>query len=284
MTIFRYATKGVSLHRDEEEDLIDCDDADIDIETGDHHRDPTAAAIEDAQLDVYSDDIVHSKDTARKTAPKHEAQEEGPKESNKQNICTDVQGTVLPAAKTQQAAALIKSLQEHLANLAFQLALGLTEPSNTVVLNFWANGFDFALTLSLVGIAKITACRFSASCYTANCTLYHSSADRIAVVAATKPRKLCTQINTPLGCHNGDACWYLHEACGMACAHGKLCATSPKGMWCFYKHKDDKISITDDLSTQSLEVTEATTEPFTAVVEPKTPATASASADLSELT
>ena len=32
MTIFRYATKGVSLRRDEEEDLIDCDDADIDME------------------------------------------------------------------------------------------------------------------------------------------------------------------------------------------------------------------------------------------------------------
>jgi hypothetical protein len=228
----------IDLYRDEE-DLIDYEDSDVEFKTEGDERSSIPTANDDLQLDIYSDDAIQPEVPAQEIT--FDNQEESA-EPHKQ-YPTNVAASTFPSTKTPQAATLIKSLQDLLAEPTFQASLGLSAPDDVVDLTFWANGSDFALTLKLVGVADTKACNFGAKCFRADCTFDHGGADRSLVIAAGQRRKLCTMINTPSGCPKGQACWFSHDAEGMSCSYGSLRDTCPKGPYCFYTHDDDAVVV-----------------------------------------
>lgn len=233
---FNFEMRVFGLHRDEEEDLVDYDDSDIETGTRDNITSSAGDVTGELDLDIYSNCTPKPGSPAEERAggdQNEEAQKQPVELSKGMGISTP------PATKTPQAATLIKGLQNLLADSAFQTSLGLKTPGDTLDLSFWANGFDYALILKLTRAAEVKACRHGASCYNAGCTFDHGGANRTAIVATGKSRKLCTMINTPQGCLKGDDCWFSHEVAGVACLHGDSRKTCAKGPYCFYKHDDD---------------------------------------------
>ncbi|KAJ4314337.1 hypothetical protein N0V94_006497 [Neodidymelliopsis sp. IMI 364377] len=235
---FEIDMEVLDLHRDEE-DLIDYEDSDIEFKIEGDERSSIPNAIDALQLDIYSDDA------ARPEAPAQKSTFDNKEESGEQSP-TDVVASTSSSTKTPQAATLIKSLQDLLAEPTFQTSLGLSASDDVVNLAFWANGSDFALTLKLVGVADAKACKFGAKCFRADCTFDHGDADRSLVIAAGQRRKLCTVINTPSGCAKGQACWFSHEAESVSCTHGSLRDTCSKGPYCFYRHDDDAVAVSTE--------------------------------------
>lgn len=225
-----------SLHRGEEEDQIDYDDSDIEGELNTDQTTSVAGMIE--ELDIFADDTKL-------------AEFSDEKDDSLSNLDEPVEEYVAPilstssstTTKTREAAAVIKSLSDLLTNSDFRATLGLVKAGSALDLSFWADGFDFALSLKILGTAKVKVCKYGVDCRNKMCTFEHGGADRIAVVAGKKLRKLCSVINTFTGCSKGHACWFSHEALGTACADGNLRATCVKGIYCVYKHKDDEIEV-----------------------------------------
>lgn len=238
-----------SLHRDEEEDLIDYGDSDVEAETT---EEMVTIAIE--EIDIFADDATYLRAPAQSARPDHTTDyaEESPKEPTRdpkeestgqkvvQQAALLATQNPLTTTKTVEAASVIKALNELLTNAKFRVALGLIEPGSSLNLTFWADRLDFALSLRLIGAAEVKMCRHGVECRSKDCTFDHSGADRSAIVAGKKSRKLCSKVNTVTGCAKGDACWFSHEALGSACADGDLRATCAKGPYCVYKHNDDE--------------------------------------------
>ncbi|KAJ4369422.1 hypothetical protein N0V86_009254, partial [Didymella sp. IMI 355093] len=249
--------KDLSLHRDEEEDLIDYGDSDAEAETSNNQETTAAVAIED--IDIFADDTTHAEVPAESEQPCHskvgieestgEPEREAAEKSTKKSAEKPAAEPVVPVermpppttSKTMEAAAVIKNLNELLTDPDFRVALGLVEAGSTLDLGFWADSLDFALSLKLVGAAEVKICKYGPKCRNKKCTFDHGDADSTAFVTVKKPRKLCSVINTPTGCSKGDACWFSHEAFGVACADGDLRATCVKGIYCVYKHNDDEV-------------------------------------------
>ncbi|KAF1927308.1 uncharacterized protein M421DRAFT_176757 [Didymella exigua CBS 183.55] len=225
---------GFSLHRDEEEDLVDYGDSDAEADTSNNQE--TSAAEEIEQIDIFADDAIHAEVSDQNGDTKA-----NDKESTEEPAVPTTSTSPLATAKTVEAAIVIKSLNLLLTGPNFRAALGLVEAGSTLDLGFWADGFDFALSLKLIGAAEVKACKYKAECRSKECTFDHGGADRTAVIAGKKPRKLCSVINTPAGCPNGDACWFSHEAFGVSCPDGDLRAGCVKGIYCVYKHNDDEV-------------------------------------------
>lgn len=217
-----------SLHRDEEEDLIDYGDSEAEAEASSNQEADTAVAIE--EIDIFADDATHA-----------EEPEEESTETAAPPTAPPVSASRPTTTKTTEAAIMIKNLNKLLTDANFRAALGLVEAGNDINVNFWADGLDFALSLKLVGVAEVKACRFGANCRNKDCTFDHGGADRTAITSGKKPQKLCNKINTPAGCPRGDACWFSHELIGVACADSDLRATRVKGTYCLYKHNDDEV-------------------------------------------
>jgi hypothetical protein len=266
-----------SLHRGEEEDLIDYGDSDVEADTTE-----TTAIVTIEEIDIFADDATHlevpeqsgqpgdTKDTVEQSTKEPTV---GLKEESAEE--TAAQPATLPAStdpptttKTAEAASVIKNLNELLTNAEFRTALGLVEPGSSLDLSFWADGLDFALSLKLVGTAEVKACRFGAECRNKECTFSHGGADRTTILASKKPRKLCSKINMPGGCLKGDGCWFSHEAFGVACIDGHLRATCVKGPYCVYKHNDDEVVA----SVEHLEQTQGQTVNGEAIKEADTTA------------
>lgn len=198
----------LSLHRDGVEDLVDYDDSDIEIEIGDNNsnsKTSAAAAVKELQLKTRSTGTPEPHNTAEEADSKDQSQE------RVQQHSTD-DAPDLSATKTPQAANLIKTLQALLADPAFRKNLGLSAPGDLADLSFWANGCDFAIVLKLTGAAVPKACRHGVKCHNTDCTFVHGGADHTATIAAGKPKKLCSMINTLAACPKGNACWFSHEA------------------------------------------------------------------------
>ncbi|KAF9691805.1 hypothetical protein EKO04_010202 [Ascochyta lentis] len=230
--VFDKTLACLGLYRGEEEDLVDYDDSDIDAEDGEDRNGPTVEATEETQLDIHPELRTHPE----------LAQEASYKDADEKKATNHNQGVgalTLSITKTPQAASLVKTLQDLLADPVFSLSLGLSFPGDNLDLHFWANGFNYTLALKITAAAKLKACRFGAKCYRARCTFDHGGADRTRTVNAGKPPRLCSMINRPAGCLNGNACWFSHEAEGVMCADGNLRETCPKGPYCIHKHQDD---------------------------------------------
>ncbi|KAF3044586.1 hypothetical protein E8E11_008842 [Didymella keratinophila] len=241
-----------SLHRDEEEDLIGYDESDAEAETTE-----ITATVAIEEIDIFADDATQTEAPAQSSQldyttvdvekptdkPTGDLEEDATEETAVQPAAPPTSTTAPTTTKTTEAASVIENLNELLANADFRAALGLVKPGSELDLSFWADGLDFALSLKLVGAAAVKTCRFGAECRNKDCTFDHSGADRTAIITGKKPRKLCSKINTPAGCAKGDACWFSHEAFGVACADGDLRATCAKGPYCVYKHKDDEVII-----------------------------------------
>ncbi|KAF3037473.1 hypothetical protein E8E12_003391 [Didymella heteroderae] len=246
-----------TLHQDDEEDLIDYCDSDAEAEKSNIQETTVTVAIE--EIDIFADDVTQVDSSEQSDQPDHiysnveeptgnSAGEQAIKSAEKS---ANILGAELAASpvgtsasttiKTAEAATLIKDLNELLTNPDVRASLGLVEAGNALDLSFWADGLDFNLSLKLVGAAQIKACNYGAKCRNKDCTYDHGGADRTAIIAGKKPRKLCSVINTPASCAMGDACWFSHEALGVACADGDLRATCAKGMYCVYKHDDDEV-------------------------------------------
>lgn len=237
-----------SLYRDEEEDLVDYDDSELETDTVDHSKSPIPAEPEEPQPDIFAEDTSELEETTQKNTTENiEPKQESDKSS------TSPATTASSAVKTPQAATLLKSLAEMLSNPDFRSSLGLTESGNAIDLSFWASGLDFALTLALVGTAKVKVCKYGVECHNPNCTFDHGGADKTAKIAAGKPVKLCSMINTANGCQKGDACWFSHEALGQACTHGELRTTCTKGLYCFYRHSDDAVIVVEAVDPSVVE-------------------------------
>lgn len=226
-----------SLHRDEEEDLVDYGESDVENETGDNQKTSVAEGIE--EIDIFADDTTQFEDAGQKDEARADTEELA-----KEAAGTTASKSTPTTTKTLEYAAVIKNLNDLLTDSTFRSALGLVEAGNTIDLGFWADGLEFALSLKLIGTAEVKACKFGAECRNKKCTFDHGDADRTALLTTSKPRKLCSMINTPTGCLKGDACWFSHEAFDVACADGELRATCVKGIYCVYKHSDDEVVAT----------------------------------------
>lgn len=226
-----------SLCRDEEEDLVDYGESDVENEIGDNQKISAAEEIE--EIDIFADHTTQFEDAEQKDESKADIEELA-----KEAAGTTASKSTPTMTETLESAAVIKSLNDLLTDSTFRAALGLVEAGNTIDLGFWADGLDFILSLKLIGAAEVKACKFGAECRNKNCTFDHGGADRTALLVAGKPRKLCSMINTPTGCPKGDACWFSHEAFGVACADGELRATCVNGIYCVYKHSDDEVVAT----------------------------------------
>ncbi|KAF1354323.1 hypothetical protein EJ07DRAFT_158483 [Lizonia empirigonia] len=122
---FNFEMRVLGLYRDEEEDLVDYDDSDIETET---RNDITSSAGEvsgELDLDIYSNYTPKPGSPAEKGAGGDQNQE-----AQKQpvELSKGLGTSITPATKTLQAATLIKSLQNLLADSAFQTSLNLKVP------------------------------------------------------------------------------------------------------------------------------------------------------------
>ena len=123
-----------SLHRDEEEDLIDYGDSDAEAETTE-----TTATVAIEEIDIFADDAMHAemseqsdrsddtKDNAEKPMeePAEESKEEFTEEIAAQPAAPPAGTTPTTTTKTIEAATVIKNLSELLTNAEFRAALGL---------------------------------------------------------------------------------------------------------------------------------------------------------------
>jgi len=224
------------LYKSEETDLVDYDDSDIEINTGEQIESLHSVQLDDFQPDIFADDESQLEKTIQEPAPEEDKLNHSPDKP-----IMHLAATASSTAKTPQTAVLIKTLSKLLSDSTFRVSLGLAESGNAVDLSFWVSGLDFTLTLKIVGAAKVKACKHRAECHNANCTFDNSGVDRTVKSAAGKLNKLCSMINTVNGCKKGDACWFSHGEVGVTCSYGELRVTCPKGVYCFYKHKDDTV-------------------------------------------